>query len=143
MRKNRAKIISIVFIVLCIILINVNVYAHSGRTDSSGGHRDNQNKSGLGSYHYHCGGYPPHLHNNGVCPYSSSSSANKSSTTSSSISSVEEKSKKQLSTTNNLDDTNSTNNSEYSNSLEGFFTLGLIGGAGYIGYKKRKNKGAN
>ena len=32
--------------------------AHSGRTDSSGGHRDNKNKSGLGSYHYHCGGYP-------------------------------------------------------------------------------------
>lgn len=239
MRKNRSKIISIVFIVLCIILINVNVYAHSGRTDSSGGHRDNQNKSGLGSYHYHCGGYPPHLHNNGVCPYSSSSSSNKSSTTSSSISSAEEKSKEpttilatsveinedvknmeigecqkltvtimpenttdkniiwessdesiatvsidgevtakgygtvyisvtttnektstikiniketlkeknsasiQPSTTNNLVDTKSTNNSEYSNSLGGFLTLGLIGGAGYIGYKKHKNKGEN
>lgn len=46
-------------------------YAHSGRTDSSGGHHDYQNKSGLGSYHYHCGGNPPHLHENGVCPYSS------------------------------------------------------------------------
>ena len=45
-------------------------FAHSGRTDSSGGHRDNKNKSGLGSYHYHCGGYPAHLHTNGVCPYS-------------------------------------------------------------------------
>ena len=44
--------------------------AHSGRTDSSGGHRDNKNKSGLGSYHYHCGGYPAHLHTNG-CPYKS------------------------------------------------------------------------
>ena len=44
--------------------------AHSGRTDGNGGHRDNKNKSGLGSYHYHCGGYPAHLHPNGVCPYS-------------------------------------------------------------------------
>lgn len=53
--------------------------AHSGRTDSSGGHHDYKNKSGLGSYHYHCGGYPPHSHSNGVCPYSSSSSSSKSS----------------------------------------------------------------
>ncbi len=58
--------------------------AHSGRTDSSGGHKDNKNKSGLGSYHYHCGGNPPHLHDNGVCPYSSqasNSSNSKKSTT--------------------------------------------------------------
>ena len=45
--------------------------AHSGRTDSHGGHKDNKNKSGLGSYHYHCGGYPAHLHPDGVCPYTS------------------------------------------------------------------------
>ena len=49
--------------------------AHGGRTDSNGGHRDNKNKSGLGSYHYHCGGHPAHLHPNGVCPYSNSSSS--------------------------------------------------------------------
>ncbi|MDO4329378.1 MAG: peptidoglycan-binding protein [Lachnospiraceae bacterium] len=49
----------------------ITAEAHSGRTDSSGGHHDNKNKSGLGSYHYHCGGYPAHLHSNGVCPYSS------------------------------------------------------------------------
>ncbi len=53
--------------------------AHSGRTDSSGGHRDNKNKSGLGYYHYHCGGNPPHLHENGVCPYSSQSTSSNSS----------------------------------------------------------------
>lgn len=52
--------------------------AHQGRTDSSGGHHDYQNKSGLGSYHYHHG-MPAHLHPNGVCPYSSSSSASSSS----------------------------------------------------------------
>ena len=60
---------------------------HGGRTDSSGGHNDNKNKSGLGSYHYHCGGNPAHLHNGGTCPYSSNaqtstSSAKKSSNTS-------------------------------------------------------------
>ena len=43
--------------------------AHGGRTDSHGGHKDNKNASGLGSYHYHCGGHPAHLHENGVCPY--------------------------------------------------------------------------
>lgn len=48
-------------------------YAHSGRTDAYGGHHDNKNVSGLGSYHYHHG-YPAHLHPNGVCPYESGSS---------------------------------------------------------------------
>lgn len=47
----------------------VTVSAHSGRTDSRGGHKDNKNVSGLGSYHYHCGGYPAHLHTGGYCPY--------------------------------------------------------------------------
>mgnify|MGYP004599282761 FL=1 len=82
------KIITILLIILSIILIGVNAYAHSGRTDSSGGHKDNNNKSGLGSYHYHCGGHPAHLHTNGICPYSSSSSASRSSTSSSSSSST-------------------------------------------------------
>lgn len=48
--------------------------AHSGRTDSHGGHKDNKNKSGLGYYHYHCGGHPPHLHEGGVCPYNTTTS---------------------------------------------------------------------
>lgn len=55
--------------------------AHSGRTDSQGGHHDYKNKSGLGSYHYHHG-YPAHLHPNGVCPYdnaNASSAANQNS----------------------------------------------------------------
>ncbi len=69
--KKREKIISIILAVLSIISIEVNTYAHSGRTDANGGHKDNKNKSGLGSYHYHCGGNPAHLHTNGICPYSS------------------------------------------------------------------------
>lgn len=88
MRKNNKKTISILLAILTIISIGVNSYAHSGRTDSSGGHKDNKNKSGLGSYHYHCGGHPAHLHTNGVCPYSSSSPSSKSSTSSSSSSST-------------------------------------------------------
>lgn len=58
------------------------VQAHSGRTDASGGHHDNKNVSGLGSYHYHCGGNPAHLHNGGVCPYSSSATTADTSSTS-------------------------------------------------------------
>ncbi len=58
--------------IIPVVGINI-VEAHSGRTDSNGGHRDNNNVSGLGSYHYHCGGYPAHLHSNGVCPYSGNS----------------------------------------------------------------------
>lgn len=46
----------------------IEAAAHPGRTDANGGHRDNKNKSGLGSYHYHCGNHPAHLHPNGVCP---------------------------------------------------------------------------
>ena len=68
----KKRIIAVLLIVL-IVLYPATLYAHSGRTDSSGGHRDNQNKSGLGYYHYHCGGNPPHLHNGGSCPYSSNS----------------------------------------------------------------------
>lgn len=49
----------------------ITAEAHSGRTDAYGGHHDYKNKSGLGSYHYHCGGHPAHLHTNGVCPYAS------------------------------------------------------------------------
>ena len=62
-------------LILMFVLVFTSLsFAHSGRTDANGGHRDNKNKSGLGSYHYHCGGYPAHLHNNGICPYSSNAS---------------------------------------------------------------------
>ena len=59
------------FVIICIFILTIplTVFSHSGRTDSSGGHRDNKNKSGLGNYHYHCGGYPAHLHTYGGCPY--------------------------------------------------------------------------
>ena len=67
MKKGFVRILS--GLVAAAMLFGSAAFAHSGRTDSSGGHKDNKNKSGLGSYHYHCGGYPAHLHDGGVCPY--------------------------------------------------------------------------
>ena len=87
MRKSKTKIISILLTITSIIAIGANAYAHSGRTDANGGHKDNKNKSGLGSYHYHCGGHPAHLHTNGICPYASNSSSSKTTPSSSSQSS--------------------------------------------------------
>ena len=82
----KKRIISFFTAIIFIITSSLPTYAHSGRTDSNGGHRDNKNKSGLGSYHYHCGGYPAHLHNNGVCPYRSSGTNSSSSSSSSATS---------------------------------------------------------
>lgn len=58
---------------LCIVLLLVSLLlfscaaisnAHSGGTDSEGGHWDHS----TGEYHYHHG-YPAHQHTDGVCPY--------------------------------------------------------------------------
>ncbi len=69
---------SVVFLtVILVFSLLVTAFAHKGRTDSHGGHRDKDNQSGLGSYHYHCGGYRAHLHTNGVCPYKSGTTAKK------------------------------------------------------------------
>ena len=80
--KNYLKKFLISLGILALFFSNV-AFAHSGRTDSRGGHKDNKNKSGLGSYHYHCGGYPAHLHSNGVCPYTSTPNTNNNSNSSS------------------------------------------------------------
>ena len=77
MKNKKALLIGLLLLVVSITFI-FNAFAHQGRTDGSGGHRDNNNSSGLGSYHYHCGGYPAHLHTNGVCPYTTSSSKSSS-----------------------------------------------------------------
>lgn len=65
MLVRRLLITIVVVLILCIPIFSL---AHSGGTDSQGGHRDTKNVSGLGEYHYHHG-YGPHLHPNGVCPY--------------------------------------------------------------------------
>ena len=69
MNKVFRSILSCLLALILLCSSTITVFAHSGRTDSSGGHKDNKNKSGLGSYHYHCGGYPAHLHDGGYCPY--------------------------------------------------------------------------
>ncbi len=162
MKENKIRIISII-VILFVIFAGSCVNAHQGRTDSNGGHRDNKNKSGLGSYHYHCGGYPAHLHTNGECPYSTKTSSkpkssnkssnsnksknNNSKTVNSTNSAIE---KNEKNTTNNI--VKSYENNEVNNNIEakdeenisdvlaGFTTLGLMGGGGYIAYKKLKNK---
>lgn len=91
MKRKSLKLIALA----ALISISTNTtaaFAHPGRTDSNGGHRDNNNVSGLGSYHYHHG-MEAHLHPNGVCPYgnsSTSSSSNSNSSNASSSSSTNE-----------------------------------------------------
>lgn len=87
MKYNYRKLLIGILMMTIIICASLSTFAHSGRTDSSGGHKDNKNASGLGSYHYHCGGYPAHLHTNGICPYSSKSGKSTSSSSKSSSSS--------------------------------------------------------
>lgn len=63
-RSSRAIIVA-----LCLLLsaaLPTVAIAHSGRTDSNGGHYNHS----TGEYHYHHG-YPAHQHDNGICPYSS------------------------------------------------------------------------
>lgn len=82
-----------VLLILALILSLVSTaYGHSGRTDGSGGHKDNKNKSGLGYYHYHHG-YSAHLHDNGVCPYEGGSTkkTSKKSTSSASTKKLQNK----------------------------------------------------
>ena len=76
----KKRILTLATVLFIVITIPFTALAHGGRTDSSGGHKDNKNKSGLGSYHYHCGGYPAHLHPGGVCPYTGGGSSSYSST---------------------------------------------------------------
>lgn len=58
------KIISLFAVIGIVALSLIPAFAHSGRTDSKGGHYDRS----TGKYHYHHG-YSAHQHPNGVCPY--------------------------------------------------------------------------
>lgn len=63
---NLRKIKTFTIIFLCVALFFIPASAHSGGTDSSGGHYNYS----TGEYHYHHG-YPAHKHVDGVCPYMS------------------------------------------------------------------------
>ena len=69
MRTASKAILSVFSVILLIMFFVITACAHPGRTDSKGGHKDNENQSGLGGYHYHCGGYQAHLHSEDGCPY--------------------------------------------------------------------------
>lgn len=65
MKNNITKVITCFFIVLLSICsLAVISFAHSGRTDGSGGHYNHS----TGEYHYHHG-HPAHQHIDGECPY--------------------------------------------------------------------------
>lgn len=85
MKRKNLNLVALA-IMLSISSNSLNAFAHPGRTDSNGGHRDNNNVSGLGSYHYHHG-MEAHLHPNGICPYGNSSNSSSSSSSSSNASS--------------------------------------------------------
>lgn len=58
-------------LVLCVLMMAASsALAHSGGTDSSGGHWNHK----TGEYHYHHG-YGAHQHPNGVCPYTKKAAA--------------------------------------------------------------------
>lgn len=72
MKTGRIKAYLLVILALSLTLPSAS--AHSGGTDSSGGHTNHS----TGEYHYHHG-YPAHQHPNGVCPYESTNANNSSS----------------------------------------------------------------
>lgn len=58
------RLLAVLLIIPIVLLLSTTVSAHSGRTDSNGGHYNHE----TGEYHYHHG-YPEHQHINGQCPY--------------------------------------------------------------------------
>ncbi len=54
----------ILLIIILLFNFSITLSAHSGKTDSNGGHYDHS----TGEYHYHHG-YSAHQHFNGKCPY--------------------------------------------------------------------------
>lgn len=60
------KLIALFITVLITLSLCIPALAHSGDTDSKGGHYNHNN----GVYHYHHG-YPEHQHPGGECPYKS------------------------------------------------------------------------
>lgn len=130
MKKNFSKVISLslaLFLSFSPITSNgldgllITAEAHQGRTDASGGHHDYKNKSGLGSYHYHCGGYPAHLHTNGVCPYAGGGSTSNHNSTGSTASGTSG-----YNTTYNVPETASVPETQESVAAEPVVTLGWM-----------------
>ncbi len=69
----KKKLYYVLFFLIFLTLVFTTASAHSGRTDSNGGHYNHS----TGEYHYHHG-YPEHQHTNGICPYTSDHTKKKS-----------------------------------------------------------------
>jgi len=82
MKTKKSVIITLTSI---FITLPVLAFAHPGKTDSRGGHKDNKNASSLGAYHFHCDGYPAHLHEGGICPYTDNNTSVNDNSTESNI----------------------------------------------------------
>ena len=77
MKTSSRRFFSLFFLtilILAIVFSPSSVFAHSGRTDSQGGHYNHS----TGEYHFHHG-YPAHQHTDGNCPYEFDDKTNHSS----------------------------------------------------------------
>lgn len=132
---------TIIAILIAMPLTTQLAFAHGGRTDSKGGHKDNKNVSGLGLYHYHCGGYPAHLHDNGVCPYKNTSTSSGGSSSTSSQEAAVAAAKKEANDLGynagyiagcNGHEFNDTNSSSYPNEYKTGYSNGYEKGQGEL-----------
>lgn len=117
-----------------------SAFAHSGRTDSNGGHHDYNNVSGLGDYHYHHG-HSAHLHTNGICPYDSSSSTPKSYGNSSSSYNSNYSSNQHSSQNNSSDNQNTKESNDSSKNAVTTFLISVavtVASVAIVTTKKRK-----
>lgn len=92
-----------------------NAFAHSGKTDSNGGHYDRS----TGEYHYHHG-YSAHQHYDGECPYDFDDKTNHNSGSSSNNSSSSN------SSSNNSSSNNSNTNGSITKHTKDTITFGEI-----------------
>ena len=129
---KKRKILTILLITLGLISININLFAHSGRTDSNGGHKDNQNIM-WESEDKSIATVTSNGWVTGVKPGIVNLTASTSNGVTKTIA-IEIVAKK---TENNNEI--SSNNSQESNVVGGIVGVGILGGAGYLIYKKRKN----
>lgn len=89
--KRKAAVFIAAFLMVS-LSASVVVHAHTGGTDSQGGHYNHS----TGEYHFHHG-YPAHQHTNGVCPYDFVDKSGQNSSTSESSQSKTEEPQKSIS----------------------------------------------
>lgn len=109
---------SVVFTILCCVSIS---FAHSGGTDSNGGHYNHS----TGEYHYHHG-YSAHQHPNGVCPYDFDDRTGQNSG-SSAASSTEDRVQVEASVSDNAEVKSEEAENSSSSNVSGMLAVGAAG----------------